>query len=619
MWIDNASNVDMLSYRPYAKLVYNIVTNKRMNPLTIGLFGSWGVGKSTLLKLIEEEVNTKIPKGKKVKCININAWLFEGYEDAKAALMGDLLKTLKDDETLPDKCKSTIKSLLTRIDYLKLAGEGLKKGIPLALSAASGNPIPFILNCSNEMIQSFKTTEGIEEFLGVSQKFKEKFIKPEEKIDIVENVRIFRKEFGDMLEEGEIDNLVVTIDDLDRCTPERIIDTLEAIKLFLSVPRTTFIVAVDERVVTYAIKKKYPKISEDTTDVSKDYIEKIIQLPIRLPELSAIDIQNYLLLLVYELYLEDDFLPIINEIYDKGTFFNEQVITVDMINPLIAEVEYDKKALNEIVKTIQQISGIVSKALKGNPRQAKRFLNSFLVRKEMAGLCFGGENGIDNEILAKLMTLEYIDVNLFKELHKWNKQAEGVIEPLKEIYTKINSGCELGDEYAKWNNPQVKAWMMCSPINLYEKSLSKYFYLTREVLEEDNNIIAVLTTEEREILTQIIEFKTKDAVIRKVLSKIAIMENASKQKIIQSIVKLYDEKQIELRTLYIVYDMFLEYRYLIIDKIKSLNSANVSPITYSILKAFYDSNTDEIGPILIDLKKKKILKEEALKKQGIVL
>ena len=53
-----------------------------------------------------------------------------------------------------------------------------------------------------------------------------------------------------MLEDvSEIDNLTVIIDDLDRCTPDRIIDTLEAIKLFLSVKKTTFIIAVDQRII----------------------------------------------------------------------------------------------------------------------------------------------------------------------------------------------------------------------------------------------------------------------------------------------------------------------------------------------------------------------------------
>lgn len=81
-----------------------------------------------------------------------------------------------------------------------------------------------------------KTISDIEEF-------KNTYIKQEdERSDsLTDNIRKFRTEFEKMLEDVEsVKSLVVIVDDLDRCTPERIIDTLEAIKLFLSVKKTTF-------------------------------------------------------------------------------------------------------------------------------------------------------------------------------------------------------------------------------------------------------------------------------------------------------------------------------------------------------------------------------------------
>jgi len=49
MWLDNASEIDMLFYEPYANMISNIAKNKKYNPVTIGIFGFWGAGKSTLL------------------------------------------------------------------------------------------------------------------------------------------------------------------------------------------------------------------------------------------------------------------------------------------------------------------------------------------------------------------------------------------------------------------------------------------------------------------------------------------------------------------------------------------------------------------------------------------
>lgn len=83
MWLDNASDIDILFYEPYARIISNIAKNKAYNPITIGVFGLWGAGKSTLLKLI----NQKIQEDENIVCVNINAWMFESYEDSKTAIM----------------------------------------------------------------------------------------------------------------------------------------------------------------------------------------------------------------------------------------------------------------------------------------------------------------------------------------------------------------------------------------------------------------------------------------------------------------------------------------------------------------------------------------------------
>ena len=83
MWLDNASEVDILFYEPYANVIADISKNPNYKPLTIGVFGVWGAGKSTLLKLIEQKIDEDSEGKGKTLCININAWTFEGYEDAK--------------------------------------------------------------------------------------------------------------------------------------------------------------------------------------------------------------------------------------------------------------------------------------------------------------------------------------------------------------------------------------------------------------------------------------------------------------------------------------------------------------------------------------------------------
>ena len=62
MWLDNASEVDILFYEPYANVIADISQNPNYKPLTIGVFGVWGAGKSTLLKLIKQKIDEKAQK-----------------------------------------------------------------------------------------------------------------------------------------------------------------------------------------------------------------------------------------------------------------------------------------------------------------------------------------------------------------------------------------------------------------------------------------------------------------------------------------------------------------------------------------------------------------------------
>ena len=333
MWLDNASSIDLLFYSPYADTVVKFAKNSELTPLTIGLYGSWGAGKSSLLNMISNKLKGADTK-EKIACVSLNAWQFEGYEDAKIALMESLLKVLNENKTFAKKVGEKIKQLIKRIDYIKLGKNAVKKGLPYALGILTGNPLPIALNLSADLAGSDNVVEKI-------SRFKDEYVKPPKDDSEIENIRKFREEFEEMLEDvSEIDNLTVIIDDLDRCTPDRIIDTLEAIKLFLSVKKTTFIIAVDQRIIEYAVKTKYKEI--DGYEISSDYIEKIIQLPIKIPELSPKDIENYLLLLVCQLHINsEDFAKLIDTIYSKKLLLEEKAIDFNTIEEIIAELKID--------------------------------------------------------------------------------------------------------------------------------------------------------------------------------------------------------------------------------------------------------------------------------------
>lgn len=150
MWLDNASEVDILFYEPYANVIADISKNPNYKPLTIGVFGVWGAGKSTLLKLIEQKIDEDSEGKGKTLCININAWTFEGYEDAKIALMEALLREIKEHKDIPSRVKNGVSKLLKKLDFFKLATKAVSVGAPMIASVATGNPIPLLLSVSGK-------------------------------------------------------------------------------------------------------------------------------------------------------------------------------------------------------------------------------------------------------------------------------------------------------------------------------------------------------------------------------------------------------------------------------------------------------------------------------------
>ena len=78
MWSDNETDVDLLQFKYLASSVTRIIKTPQLLPTTVGVFGDWGSGKSSLLKMVQKEL-TSDPT---LLCLSFNGWLFEGFEDA---------------------------------------------------------------------------------------------------------------------------------------------------------------------------------------------------------------------------------------------------------------------------------------------------------------------------------------------------------------------------------------------------------------------------------------------------------------------------------------------------------------------------------------------------------
>jgi predicted KAP-like P-loop ATPase len=95
--------------------------------------------------------------------------------------------------------------------------------------------------------------------------------------------------------------LVVLIDDLDRCLPETTISTLEAIRLFLFLQGTAFVIAADDAMIKLAVKRHFQGVDDE---LATNYFDKLIQVPIRVPQLGVQEVRAYMMML----FLEDSYL-----------------------------------------------------------------------------------------------------------------------------------------------------------------------------------------------------------------------------------------------------------------------------------------------------------------------
>ena len=96
--------------------------------------------------------------------------------------------------------------------------------------------------------------------------------------------------------------IVIFVDNLDRCLPKQTIQTLESLRLFLFMPNTAFVIAADEDMVRHAVKEHFNGIDEKHIT---DYLDKLIQFPVKVPKISTREVRAYLFLLyasIHETY-----------------------------------------------------------------------------------------------------------------------------------------------------------------------------------------------------------------------------------------------------------------------------------------------------------------------------
>jgi hypothetical protein len=361
--------------------------------------------------------------------------MFEGYEDAKTALLSSILLELGEHKRFGPAVKDRIVGLLRRVKWMEVAKLGVKHvGVPLAAALFTGGTAGVMAAASVAAGSMVNPTEKPEAGKGGEHPDAKGKGGKENWADLIEahpakpdvlEIRKFREDFADMLAKTDIDSLVILIDDLDRCLPERIIETLEAIKLFVAVPKTAFVIGADPRIVRHAIATRYVKrqfgenaeaSADEQYDFVQDYLEKLIQVPYHLPRLSPSEIETYMNLLACQHGLGAAECGKVVEHWQatrkKNLYaaYRQAAICEALGSSEAAPVELLRK-----LEWSNAIADVVTDGLKGNPRQVKRMLNAMALRKQLAEVA---DIRIRDEVLAKLMVLEYSKPTTKPATHK---------------------------------------------------------------------------------------------------------------------------------------------------------------------------------------------------------
>jgi GTPase SAR1 family protein len=394
MWSDKETLHDFLGFSTYVEVLADICTQGSLAPLTLGIFGPWGSGKTSLMSMLQRRLSDQAGTGG-VKTIWFNAWRYEGRDEAQSALIHAIIAKLEEDKSIGQDVLDTLKQLKSSASVLKLAKVITKTALTLS--------------------------PDIEGFFSAFEKQNEK---------VADTIERFDQQFADVLRNAKISHLVVFIDDLDRCSSEKVIETFETIKLFLNTPACTFVIGADPRKIEDAVGEVY-KVTEDNR--KRDFLEKIIQIPFVIPEQKIDDVVCYVGLLILAGYMQQGSWT---ELMKSRAAFLTSTDGIEKTlrawpaqnRALFSEIAAVESELDEIFPYVRNLFH----ALRGNPRQIKRFLNILSLRRRLAK---ANNLVIHLQLLIKLAVLEYA----------WKDFFDSIVDTVDPL----TGSCELFEEIAK--------------------------------------------------------------------------------------------------------------------------------------------------------------------------
>lgn len=329
---DSVSSHDFLNRGPLMNALKRWLLDKENSEnINLGLFGEWGAGKSTFLSLLKSSM-----AGQSEYVLptwgEFNAWRYEQSENIQAGLAQEAVKALTHGLPLWQRIKLTFSfgwrtsrwkllwlGFLVLLNFSLAAGFFLLKGDEFSTKEfiLFGMPVQaailYFLFQYLQKILSHPFADKLKTYLRLPEYGHHLGTVPvmHEQISLLTRLRLalptasvteqyrkHRQRVGKSDLPYKQNRFFFVVDDLDRCSPECVVQTLEAVRLVMDQPNVVVIIAIDQRIALASLAKHYDKLSEhhgmDAESIARDYLAKIIHIPIVLDRSSDTEIEGYL-------------------------------------------------------------------------------------------------------------------------------------------------------------------------------------------------------------------------------------------------------------------------------------------------------------------------------------
>jgi hypothetical protein len=297
---------DGLGFRTYSQVISDTVRGTS-GPFTIGVFGEWGTGKTSLLQLIKKNLSEDSD------CVTVwfNAWMYEREEHPLLPLLATIVKTLSEENSFWSNISDQKENF---INALRSVAYGFASKAKLKIPGFAEIEASFIAKDMIDRESMLKSDPLLDKSLYYNAFYK------------LSTVKISQSK-----------KIVVIIDDLDRCFPDKAIKLLESIKLVLAERGFIFIIGVSRKIIEGYLRHRYREKFGIAEFEGQKYLDKIVQLAFPIPPHTQ-RIKKFYKTLIKQIGLDDQkaLMPVL-PIVGAACAYNPRA-TVRFINNLLIDM-----------------------------------------------------------------------------------------------------------------------------------------------------------------------------------------------------------------------------------------------------------------------------------------